>query len=174
MSVPPGVRLAMPQKNFFFEKPRAITTSQVQRILAARKEGKTAAPSIYVWKNKVKSHFGVKIDPWKPPTYHRYQSDIETSLMSHNCHLEEDGKLPKWKPISKNQVSAILWLSDGPENFVKFPYLVMPPADLDPKFLTPVAGKLAVFPSHPMYAFQYQPTGNLEVHFLIYHATAII
>lgn len=120
---------------------------------------------------KVKKVFGVQATTWGSDSYNEVDWKDEkddNELQCFNSYLEDSDKMPKWKWTTDRHLSAILWLSDGPD-FLEFPFLIAPPDDLEPKTLKPEAGTLVIFPSHPMYAFKYLEAG--PVHYLEYHAS---
>ena len=177
MTVPPDARLAMPPNpnKFFLVKKGFLNSTRVQRISNAYRDGVNVIPDLTMMNAKVKKMFGVKITHWGTPSYRRIGwSEGREGLLAYNSYLKDEDKMPKWQWCYDRQVSAILWLSNYPD-FLEFPYLVTPPADIEAKVLKPEAGTLVIFPSHPMYAFRYLPHKKTflseKVQFLEYHAS---
>ena len=156
LKVPAEARLAMPDKRFFIEKKNFVDKGPAGAILDGRVEFVNTAPLISLGK-KIQKVFGIKPKHWR---YSDLQLTKKSDLQSFNCALTTDPIEWHWNETSL-QISAILWLESGDENILEFPYLPDVPK------IKPVARKIIIFPSHPMYAFKF--LDGPKVHYLEAH-----
>lgn len=164
LKVSEAARLAMPRKGLFWARNNFLERGPYEAILRGFIPNFNSDVRKRLGK-KTGVHFGFIPDGWAVSSSQNSEEQSE-ELQCFNSTLTKDPL--EWVWDKDRHVSAIIWLDDSEEDILEFPYLALP--EEGPPRMKAIARSILVFPSHPMYAFQFLKSEN--VRFLEAHGTA--